>query len=99
MSLYVVSDETLASIAEAIKNKSGKTERLTFPQEFISEIDKLISPASQNYFDGEYVIIPSIYEQNLETEGKLMKEDLLISKIPYYETSNLSGGYTAIIGE
>lgn len=48
MSLYAVSDKTLASIAEAIRNKSGNSKKLTFPKEFISEING-ISSSELNY--------------------------------------------------
>lgn len=34
----------------------------------------------------------------LQTSNKLMQQDVIVNEIPYYQTSNLSGGYTVIIG-
>lgn len=34
----------------------------------------------------------------LDTSGKLMTDDVTVFEIPYYETTNPAGGYTAIIG-
>lgn len=34
----------------------------------------------------------------LETQNTVVKDNIIIHEIPYYETSNLSGGYTVIIG-
>ena len=49
-------------------------------------------------YDGEYEATPSIAEQVLPTKNKSMLEDFVVREIPYAETSNPSGGYTAIIG-
>ena len=49
-------------------------------------------------YEGEYEITPAVYEQSFDTAGKKMGHDLVVLEIPYAETSNLSGGYTAIIG-
>lgn len=50
-------------------------------------------------YDGSYEITPlSNTEQLLETSGKYMQDDVTILAIPYYETTNESGGYTVIIG-
>ena len=49
-------------------------------------------------YDGPYEITPTVDLQELETRSKLMRDDVTVLAIPYYETSNLSGGYTAIIG-
>lgn len=49
-------------------------------------------------YEGEYVVIPKSYDQNLETKGLRMKDDVTVTEIPYYETTNESGGYTVVIG-
>lgn len=98
MSLYAVSDKTLASIAEAIRNKSGNVERLIFPKDFISEINNLSLNNQYDYFEGDYVVIPSVNSQTLETEGKLMRNNVNIHEIPYYEVSNDASGNTVYIG-
>lgn len=49
-------------------------------------------------YTGATDVTPQIIEQTLPTQNTLLKKDIFISAIPYYETTNLSGGYTAIIG-
>lgn len=95
---YIVPYKTLASIAEVIREKSGSNKKLSFPQDFITSIKHIISSISEyEFFDGEYEIIPKVETQILETEGKIMEENLMIKEIPYYEVSN-SSGYTVYIG-
>jgi hypothetical protein len=50
------------------------------------------------YYTGEYVVDPRKVEQILETRNKSMREDVTINPIFYAETSNTSGGLTAVIG-
>lgn len=50
------------------------------------------------YYRGEYEVTPQAYEQSLDTRGLRMTGDIVINEIPYYETTNESGGYTVIIG-
>lgn len=50
------------------------------------------------YYKGEYVVDPRKVEQILETKNKSMSDDVTINPIFYAETSNLSGGMTAVIG-
>ena len=49
-------------------------------------------------YDGDYEVTPMIRSQTLETNGKLMEDNVLVLSIPYWETSNLSGGKTVYIG-
>lgn len=49
-------------------------------------------------YDGEYIITPDTENDIiLPTNDKLMKNDVTVEKIPYYETSNISG-VTVFIG-
>lgn len=50
------------------------------------------------YYDGATVIDPRKVEQELETKNKSMHDNIVINPIYYAETSNLGGGYTAVIG-
>ena len=54
---------------------------------------------AEDTYDGGYVVTPKTYSQSLSTKNKLMKEDVSILEIPYYETSNLSGKTVYIGGE
>lgn len=38
-------------------------------------------------------------KQQLDTKDKLMKKDVVISAIPFFETSNDEGGNTVYIGK
>lgn len=49
-------------------------------------------------YTGDYVITPRTTEQVMHTADKHMSDDVSIKKIPYFETSNLSGGDTVYIG-
>lgn len=50
-------------------------------------------------YDGSYEVTPlAETEQVLETSGKRMGDDVVVRAIPYYETTNESGGYTVNIG-
>lgn len=52
------------------------------------------------YYDGPYDVTPMPYTmQILPTSNLVMSEDVNVREIPYYETSNTSGGYTATIGD
>lgn len=53
-----------------------------------------------NTYTGQYNITPKAYnEQVLETANKLLLEDVIVKKVPYYETSNLYDGKTVYIAE
>lgn len=49
-------------------------------------------------YDGPYEMTPRTEAQTLNTAYQVMQRDVILHEIPYYETTNLSGGYTAIIG-
>lgn len=43
-------------------------------------------------YDGETVIVPSSFsDKELETRGKMVKTDIVVKQIPYYETANETG--------
>lgn len=51
------------------------------------------------HYDGVYEVTPlADFEIILPTQGKILDEDVVVNKIPYYETSNESG-ITVYIGE
>jgi hypothetical protein len=54
-------------------------------------------PSAPVYY-GEYEVTPLAFEQTvLNTSNKLMKKNVTVKEIPYYETSNLGGGVTVYI--
>lgn len=51
-------------------------------------------------YGGPYEVTPKAWDaQILQTDGKLMSDDVTVFKVPYYETSNLFDGKTAYIAE
>lgn len=49
-------------------------------------------------YEGATVVTPRVEPQSLETRNTVLKRNIDVLAIPYYTTTNLSGGYTAIIG-
>ena len=58
----------------------------------------VVGTAAADPYEGAYVIIPKTTDQSLDTERKLMLQDLLVKQIPFYDVSNAAGGSTIIIG-
>lgn len=51
-------------------------------------------------YDGEYQVTSRANASyQLETKNKLLVENIEVKEIPYYETSNNSGGVTIYIGK
>lgn len=51
-------------------------------------------------YGGEYEIIPKAFEEQvLPTSNRVLKEDVVVKEVPFYETGNDSGGMTAYIGK
>lgn len=51
-------------------------------------------------YTGEYEVTPKVSAPVvLQTEGKTMKKDVTVLKIPQFEVSNPEGGKTLIIGD
>lgn len=49
-------------------------------------------------YDGDYEVIPLAFQDIiLPTKDKKMMGDVVVKEVPYYETSNLSGGVTVYI--
>lgn len=51
-------------------------------------------------YTGEYEVTPSASEaQTLATQGLMMSENVVVLKIPYWETSNEKDGLTVFIAD
>lgn len=48
-------------------------------------------------YAGSYEVTPTMAEQVLPTRSKTMRDDVTVHAVPFTQTSNPSGGYTAII--
>lgn len=60
---------------------------------------RIAGAVSAPEYSGPYDITPLFTAQVLPTAKKLMQKDVTIRKIPQYEVSNDSSGYTLIIGD
>ena len=68
--------------------------------EFDIEQSIIVNNIGGNPYEGPYVVTPLMNnEVVLETTGKTMGDDVTVTKVPYFETSNEAGGYTVYIGE
>lgn len=69
-------------------------------QQGISGTLTIPSAVDVDVYDGAYVVVPKAHdEQVLETAHKLLLDDVTVTKVPYFETSNLFDGKTAYIAE
>ncbi|WP_289133333.1 hypothetical protein [uncultured Bacteroides sp.] len=51
-------------------------------------------------YSGDYKVVPKASgSQILNTANKVLKEDILVTGVPYWETSNESNGTTAYIAK
>lgn len=49
---------------------------------------------------GEYEVVPNAFNtQVLPTANKVLKKDIVVQKVPYFETSNNYDGVTVYIAE
>ena len=69
----------------------------------VSDFATSQAKVSQNYifggtpYTGTYEVTPTAHEQYLDTSQKFLRDDVTVHKVPYYETTNESGGYTVSI--
>lgn len=53
---------------------------------------KLVEGANYPTYSGEYEVTPNAHcDKILRTQDKLLKENITVSKVPYFETSNEYG--------
>ena len=65
------------------------------------ELELVLEDATGAYvpiYDGEYMVIPRLTEQVLETSGKKMADDVTVKEIPVTYTTNPYNGKTVLIG-
>lgn len=56
------------------------------------------SVVAADTYDGPYEVTPRLYAQSLDTDGKLMEDDVAVYEIPISRTTNPTGGLTVLIG-
>ena len=61
---------------------------------------KLSAVIDFNAYSGEYEVVPNAFNtQVLPTANKVLKKDIIVQKVPYFETSNNYDGVTVYIAE
>lgn len=54
---------------------------------------------SYDKYEGSYTVVPSEFEQTLNTKFRVMSNDVTVRSIPTYRVANAAGGDTFTIGE
>ena len=62
------------------------------------EVHTVTKLVGGDLYEGEYTVIPKVIEQTMPTKEKVLTEDMIIKSIPFFKTSNNSGGNTVYIG-
>jgi hypothetical protein len=65
----------------------------------IYEVNNSYVPVEFEEYAGPYTVIPTPRDQHFETEHKVMKEDLTVTAVPFWETSNDYGNTVYIASE
>lgn len=65
---------------------------------FRPNFGEIVTVQNNDIYDGDYNVIPRVYQQVLPTKDKLMIDDVTVEIIPLTKVLNLSNGYTATIG-
>ena len=65
---------------------------------FKTNFGEIFQVRTDEVYDGDYDVIPRVYQQILPTKDKLMLDDVTVEVIPLTKIINLSNGYTATIG-
>ena len=61
---------------------------------------KVSLPTNFERYNGDYEVTPDAFNaQTLPTANKLLTQDVVVKKVPYYETSNIQQGITVYIAE
>lgn len=93
MKFPMVFGEDEKAFSVSFEEKNDSVEDLGFGE--IQFVTEYVGGAP---YEGDYTVTPAVNAQTLPTKEKVMLDDLSIKAIPYFETSNNSGGNTVYIG-
>lgn len=65
---------------------------------FKADFGEVVLVKTDDTYDGDYNVIPRVYQQVLETKDKLMTDNVTVEVIPLSKVVNPSNGYTVTIG-
>ena len=86
------------------KDMSFRTDMKICSEEFRLDIKNYQGMKNADIYTGDYIVTPKDIEQQIKTKNKflnkdLIVKDLIVKKIPFFETSNEEGGNTVYIGK
>lgn len=79
-------------------NSEIKTKFIETTCTFRTDFGELFVVRTNDVYDGNYNVIPRVYQQTLETKDKLMLDDVIVEVIPLSKVINIKNGYTVTIG-
>jgi hypothetical protein len=90
-----------SAVMECYKANISELEwRLNMAAELKQSSDDDNNNTDVETYTGSYNITPQAFNsQTLDTSGKIMSDDLHISEVPFYQTSNQAGGVTSYIAK
>lgn len=59
----------------------------------------MVAPSKLEQYTGPYEVVPKVNSQTLSTARKMMRDDITVREVPYYEVSNQFGGNTVYIAK
>ena len=65
---------------------------------FKTNFGEIFLVKTDDIYNGDYNVIPRVYQQVLATKDKVMLNDVAVENIPLSRVINLSNGYTVTIG-
>lgn len=65
---------------------------------FTTNFGEVFLVKTDEVYEGDYDVVPRVYQQVLPTKDKLMIDDVTIEIIPLSKVINLQNGYTVTIG-
>lgn len=65
---------------------------------FNIDFGEVVFVRTDDKYEGDYNVIPRVYQQMLETKDKLMLDNVTVEVIPLSKIINPQNGYTVTIG-
>ena len=97
--ITTINQEAILSGVVSIQ-ESSLSGKVSISEASLSGVVSIPAAITVPFYEGEYVVTPKVeYDSVLSTNGKQMRQDVTVLKIPQFEVSNESGGKTLIIGE
>lgn len=59
----------------------------------------MMDPSELEQYTGPYEVVPKVNSQTLSTARKMLRDDITVREVPYYEVSNQFGGNTVYIAK